>query len=311
MTTDLIAGSQQEGMRTIFFLIVFASSVNCYCQTFKDTVIDMHMHVYTQDERWTYHVANPVTGRPITADNAQKHYDATMAQITKWNYHKAVISGDTAAQWLWKKHNPELFITGLGLRGQNLPDVLWLTDAFKTGKIQVLGEIAVQYDGIAPDSSIMEPYYALAEEYDIPVAIHMGPGPPGAPYIGYPKYRMALSNPLLLENVLVRHPKLRIYVMHAGWPMADAMIALMYAHPQVYVDIAAIDWARPIADFHEYLKRLVQVGFGKRIMFGSDQMVWPDAVSIAIENILAAQFLSEDQKKDILYRNAKRFLKIK
>jgi Amidohydrolase len=52
-----------------------------------------------------------------------------------------------------------------------------------------------------------------------PIAVHMGLGPPGAAYIGYPKYRMSLSNPLLLEDLLVRHPKLRLYVMHAGWPM--------------------------------------------------------------------------------------------
>jgi hypothetical protein len=39
-----------------------------------------------------------------------------MTQMKKWNYQKAVISGDTTAQWLWKKRNPELFITGLGLR---------------------------------------------------------------------------------------------------------------------------------------------------------------------------------------------------
>jgi hypothetical protein len=293
------------------FLIASVLWLNSYSQAFKDSVIDMHMHVYTDDARWQYHVPNPVTGKPLTADNRQKHYEATLAEMKKWNYRKAVISGDTTAQWLWKKRNPDLFITGLEMDGNNLPDTAWLRDAFKTGKVKVLGEIAVQYDGIAPDSSILEPYYALAEEYNIPIAIHIGPGPPGAPYIGFPKYRMSLTNPLLLEEVLVRHPKLRIYVMHAGWPMADAMIALMYAHPQVYVDLGVIDWTRPVADFHDYLRRLVQVGFGKRIMFGSDQMVWPDAISIAIENILSAKFLTQEQKKDILYRNAERFLKIK
>jgi predicted TIM-barrel fold metal-dependent hydrolase len=54
----------------------------------------------------------------------------------------------------------------------------------------------------------------------------------------------------------------------------------------------------------------MQAGFGKRIMFGSDQMVWTDAISIAIENILSADFLTAEQKKDILYSNAKRFLKL-
>jgi predicted TIM-barrel fold metal-dependent hydrolase len=122
---------------------------------------------------------------------------------------------------------------------------------------------------------------------------------------------MSLSDPLRLENVLVRHPRLRLYVMHAGWPMGDAMIALLYAHPQVYVDVGVIDWTRPVEDFHNYLKKLVDAGFSKRIMFGSDQMVWPDAITIAIQNILSATFLTDDQKKDILYRNAKHFLKLK
>ena len=85
----------------------------------------------------------------------------------------------------------------------------------------------------------------------------------------------------------------------------------MYAHPQVYVDLGVIDWTRPFANFHDYLRRLIEVGFGNRILFGSDQMVWPEAISIAITNIMNAKFLSEDQKKDILYRNAQRFLRLK
>jgi predicted TIM-barrel fold metal-dependent hydrolase len=43
---------------------------------------------------------------------------------------------------------------------------------------------------------------------------------------------------------------------------------------KVYVDLGAIDWARPVADFHDYLEKTVQVGIWKKIMFGSDQMVW-------------------------------------
>jgi hypothetical protein len=121
---------------------------------------------------------------------------------------------------------------------------------------------------------------------------------------------MRLSDPLALEDVLVRHPKLRIDVMHAGWPMADRMIALMYAHPQVYVDTGIIDYAFPRAEFHAYLKRLVDAGFEKRIMFGSDQMNWPQAVDAAIEGITSAKFLTPQQKRDILYNNAARFLRL-
>ncbi len=84
----------------------------------------------------------------------------------------------------------------------------------------------------------------------------------------------------------------------------------MFAHPRVYVDVAVIDFAWPRAEFHSYLKRLVNAGMGKRIMFGSDQMVWPEAVDVAIEAIEQAEFLSAEQKRDIFYNNAARFLRL-
>jgi predicted TIM-barrel fold metal-dependent hydrolase len=296
--------------KTITIYVLFLT-VNSYCQETSYPIIDMHIHAYTQDARWNRHVPNPKTGKPLTADNSQKQYDSTLWQMKKWNYKKAMISGDTAAVARWKENQPELFIPGLLIDGINLPDTNWLKDAFITKKIQVLGEIEVQYDGIAPDSSIMKPYFALAERYDIPVAIHMGPAFPGAVYRGFPEYRVRLSNPLLLENVLARHPRLRIYVMHGGWPMQQEMLGLMFAYPNVYFELSGLIWQAPTTIIHDYLKPFISAGFGKRILFGSDQMVWPDAIPIAIETILSAGFLDEEQKKDIFYRNAERFLRIK
>jgi hypothetical protein len=48
-----------------------------------------------------------------------------------------------------------------------------------------------QYSGLAPNDPGLEPYFALAEELDVPVGIHVGLGPPGAAYAESPKYRMA------------------------------------------------------------------------------------------------------------------------
>jgi uncharacterized protein len=163
---------------------------------------------------------------------------------------------------------------------------------------------------VSPSDSTFEPYLAVAEELDVPVGIHMGLGPYAAPYAGYPQYRAALSDPLLLEGALLRHPKLRVYVMHAGWPMLDRMIALLYSHPRVYVDVGVISFWIPRREFHRYLRRIVEAGFGKRVMFGSDQMVWPDAIEAGIRAIEEADFLTAEQKRDILYNNAARFLRL-
>ena len=78
----------------------------------------------------------------------------------------------------------------------------------------------------------------------------------------------------------------------------------------MYVDLAEINWMIPRAEFHEYLRRLMQAGFGKRLMFGSDQMNWPAAIGIAVESIESAEFLTEDEKRDIFYNNAARFLRL-
>jgi predicted TIM-barrel fold metal-dependent hydrolase len=84
----------------------------------------------------------------------------------------------------------------------------------------------------------------------------------------------------------------------------------MWAHPQVYVDIAVLNWALPRKEFHSYLRRLVEAGFGERIMFGSDQMVWPEVIGKAIEGVSSATFLREAQKRDIFYNNAVRFFRL-
>lgn len=51
-------------------------------------------------------------------------------------------------------------------------------------------------------------------------------------------------------------------------------------------------------------------GFGKRLLFGSDQMVWPEAIGMAVEGIESATFLTEEEKRDIFYNNAARFLRL-
>ena len=296
---------------SLTLLSVFASTANA--QTNEQNrlpVIDVHMHAYAKDERWTHKVPNPLTGQPMTATTEQAHMQTTLAEMKKYNVVKSVVSNDYAAVLRWKAAAPDQIISSYGFDDPSSPDLEFLRKEHAAGRLMALGEIAVQYEGLAPNDPKMEPYYALAEELDIPLAIHIGLSKPGVAYDDSPKYRAALSNPMLLEEVLIRHPKLRLYVMHAGWPMSDQMVALMWAHPQVYVDTGVIDWALPRKEFHAYLRRLVEAGFGKRIMFGSDQMVWPETIGMGIEGIESAAFLTAEQKRDILYNNAVRFFRL-
>lgn len=247
---------------------------------------------------------------PSTDDSLR---NMTLSVLQRNNIY-AVTSGDIETVRLWKSEAPGRIISSIdwtfGLASRTGLTADSLEKLFKSGEFKVFGEIGIQYEGYSASDSAFDPYLAMAERLDIPVGIHIGPGPPGAPYIFAENYRAKLHSPLVLEEALLRHPKLRVYAMHAGWPMLDDMLATLYTHPQLYVDIGMICYMIPKKEFYYYLERLVNAGFGKRIMFGSDNMVWPQAIELGIESINKAPFLSALQKRDILFNNAARFLRL-
>jgi predicted TIM-barrel fold metal-dependent hydrolase len=88
------------------------------------------------------------------------------------------------------------------------------------------------------------------------------------------------------------------------------MIAMMYQYPQLHADVSTISWVIPRAAFYDYLEAFMRAGLGKRLMFGSDQMRWPGKIGEGIAAIQQAPFLTEQQRRDLLYENAARFLRL-
>jgi predicted TIM-barrel fold metal-dependent hydrolase len=257
---------------------------------------------------------NPLTGQPMAAIGLAAHEKATLDVMQRLGIVKAVVfdnGEDYNGALQWKKDAPGKVIAGMTITDPAKVDVTFLRNEFKAGRLQMIGEVAQQYLGIAPNDPRMEPVFALAEELDLPIGLHMFPGgPPGQAYFPGSHFRAALGDPLLLEDVLVHHTKLRIYVMHAGWTFLDQMLATMYAYPNVNVDLGVISWLLPRAEFYRYLRALVQAGYSKRIMFGSDSLGFPENIGIAVDAVKSADFLTSEQRSDILYHNAARFFRL-
>lgn len=296
-------------------------------------ILDMHLHAHTLSMYGTPTPAvctndqdivfpgldprEPLTAervkscsQPLAAPSSDDELlKATLATIERYNM-RAVTSGPLDVVIKWHAAAPGRIIPAVPFGDDGHKDPAVFRRLFTEGKFAVLAEISAQYNGLSPADESLEPYFALAEELDIPVGIHLGEGPPGGAYRGSPKYRAALTSAYLLENVLLRHPRLRIYAMHYGSPLVDHMISMLLAHPQLYVDVSGNNWMLPRKQFHEHLRRLVEAGFEKRIMFGSDAMIWPGTIDIAIQSIETATFLTEGQKRDIFYANAVRFLRL-
>lgn len=304
----------------------------------KPPIIDMHLHALAVDHQGPPPVAMCVPLAMPTWDPARPYPELWLEVIkTKPNCENPVMSPVTEEEMLtqtlevmerlniygvvsgtrervakWRAAAPHRMIPGLIFKvtAESAPAPDTLRAMVESGELQVLGEVTNQYDGVAPTDERMAPYWALAEELDIPVGIHVGPGPPGVIYLGASGYRARLHSALTMEEVLVRHPRLRVYLAHAGYPMLDDLLAVLYAHPQVYVGVGVIVYTQPRAAFYRYLRGIVEAGFGDRVMFGSDQMVWPGVIERAVAVIEEAPFLDQAQKRDILYNNAARFLRL-
>lgn len=273
-------------------------------------IIDMHLHTGLPHK---VPAGTPSLCRPAPCKgdvqatlDPDKLLEKTLDVMDRYHIIKGFVSGvDLSVVRKWKMADPERFIAAPFILKPGSPDPERLRQEYASGHLDGMGEIGTQLIGIAPNDPQLEPYFALAEELNLPVLIHtLGIGP----YL--PGFRSAAGNPLLLEDVLVHHPKLRLYVENAGYPYQEEMIAMMYQYPQLYADVSTITWVIPRTAFYDYLKVFVRAGLEKRLMFGSDQMVWPEKIGAAIEAIEQAPFLSEEQKRDIFYNNAARFLQM-
>ena len=289
-------------------LFAAAAAAATICSGVAEPIVDIHVHSYDRDGRFDARVPNPGTGQPMTVLNGADHARATASALRTAGVVRGIVGGATRAT-----DDRIIALDPARLRGgfqiDDIPDAAMLAEIrarFAAGKLAMIGEVDYQYNGIRHDDPRLEPLWALAEELQVPIAVHSGSGPAGIVYQGLPLHRERIGNPSSFEEVLVRHPRMKLIIMHAGWPFLDDTVALLHSYPQVYVDLGAIDWAEPQPSLDHYLQQLMIYGFGHRILFGSDQMTWPEATAQAVARFRAATYLTREQRDDIFFNNAVR-----
>jgi uncharacterized protein len=317
--------------------VLITAPAQCFGQnTDRDVppVIDVHVHAMDESgpnaapmcpNTPKFTASDPATKEAhfgwVQEECTPKLYPAAKGEYIKdvvaemeWLNVTAVVFGDPTSVEKWKTAAPKRVIPGTNFSKGRGPEsripIDELRKDFTQNGFKVMGEIGLQYEGLSPSDPSVDRYFALAEELDVPVAIHMGTGGSGRANITTPTFRGSKGDPLLLEDLLARHPKLRVQVMHAGYPMIDNMLTLLQANSHVYVDVAGLIWSYPLKEVNRYIERLVTAGFEDRVMFGTDQLVWPKLMTYSISIIQNADYLTSEQKRDILYNNAVRFLRL-
>jgi predicted TIM-barrel fold metal-dependent hydrolase len=117
------------------------------------------------------------------------------------------------------------------------------------------------YQNIDPCDARMMAVYAFAEAHGLPVMIHQG-----ATFVRTAPLKYAL--PVLLEEVALRFPELRMVIAHLGHPWIAETLVLIRKHPHLYSDISALHY-RPW-QFYNALVAAKEYGVLDKLLFGSD-----------------------------------------
>jgi len=288
----------------IIFLVLLAIPGLTYSQDTIPYIIDMHLHDYTEQ---TYYVA-PAPDGTMSPKNYSTYRIELLKMLKKHNVKKAVVStigGDN------KLDDNDVFIPGY-YTSSPPKDTVAFKELIESGKLKVFGEIGAVYDGFTLSDPGFEPFLNICQRYDIPVAVHTGGGPTNITYRCCPNFRITLGDPYAIEDVLSKFPKLRIYIMHAGEVFYENALRLMVQYSQLYTDLGVVLWVheQPMDYAEQFLRKAKKYGLIDRVMFGSDQMVWPHAIEKSINQLNSFDFLSENDKRKIFYENAATFLEL-
>ncbi len=280
-----------------------------YAQAERE-IIDVHMH-----GRYSFEDFEEVRAAQLQAMEADGVTGAVIGVSTKEDVDAwqgaSIIVGIVLAACPRNSVEPTFICFP---ESEGWADFDWLEENVASGRIGVLQEVAPQYLGLSPSNPRLEPYFALAERYDIPVGFHTQRGPnEGNRFEGCcPNFDPAMGNPALLRPVLDRHPGMRVWIQHVGagpavgGPFWDETLALLRDYPGVYLDLSITNGVMPFEQYEAAMRRLFDAGFADRIMFGSDNV----PVSQILERMERIEWLTEEDRTAILSGNAKRFFRI-
>ncbi|MGQ9460578.1 MAG: amidohydrolase family protein [Candidatus Bathyarchaeaceae archaeon] len=159
--------------------------------------------------------------------------------------------------------------------------------------------------GFYPNEPVVMPLWEKSNELEIPVMVHSGPT--------FPQLKMKYSQPIYLEDVLVRYPNLNVIIAHLGGGIwTEEVIALRRLRNNVYTDISG--WQDLIyADKENAIQRLVHTYsiLRSKCLFGSD---WP-AFNHQLShkewvNTINGLNMETKLKKKLLGENAQKILKL-
>ena len=120
--------------------------------------------------------------------------------------------------------------------------------------------------GFDPSADAYIPLWECIEQLGLPVLVHTGQTGVGAKLPGGWGFRLALSNPMLLDDVAARHPDLQVILAHPSVPWQDEAISIATHKGNAWIDLSG--WSPKY--FAPNLVRAARTYLNDKVLFGSD-----------------------------------------
>jgi predicted TIM-barrel fold metal-dependent hydrolase len=133
-------------------------------------------------------------------------------------------------------------------------------------------KLGPNYQNFEPLSDAAMRIYAWAEAHGQPILFHQGTSPIRAAPLRY-------AHPLVMDEVAIRFPELRIVMAHIGHPWQADTIAVIRKHPHVYADVSA-NFYRPWS-FYAAMRIATEWNVLQKLLLGSDFPIATTAETIA------------------------------
>ncbi|WP_308011218.1 amidohydrolase family protein [Streptomyces olivaceus] len=125
----------------------------------------------------------------------------------------------------------------------------------------------------SPNDRLAYPLYEAIEELGVPALFHTGQTGIGAGVPGGGGIRLKYSDPMLVDDVAVDFPELRIILAHPSFPWQDEALAVATHKPYVHIDLSG--WSPKY--FPPQLVRYANTLLKDKVLFGSDYpVITPD-----------------------------------
>lgn len=124
-----------------------------------------------------------------------------------------------------------------------------------------------------PADRMAWPLYEVINHYKLPAIFHTGHSGMGTGMPGGGGIRLKWGQPILVDDVAVEFPDIKIVLAHPSWPWTDEALSMALHKPNVFIDLSG--WSPKY--FPPQIIRYANGQLGEKFLFGSDfPLIPPD-----------------------------------